>query len=222
MNIITDYEWRTHLPLLRYFIGEYSIKRIVEHGIGLHSTELFLSSSNGKDIVYHAYEENVEMIDFISKRFNVSSNTISKLEIPASNITSITKHRELSPSSKELLGKIHDELRNNIGLFDGLSLLLVDGYTCSRTSVINKLYDLFDIIIYHDAEPDATSWYEYYFEKGLLENYDHYKLTTFFPWTGFFLKKDFPLKIGILNNYIKIFAKESNIKITNSTIVNYF
>ena len=75
---------------------------------------------------------------------------------------------------------------------------------------INGLYKQFDVIIYHDCEPRAIRWYEYYFKEDLKESFDHYVLKTPRSWTGCFINPSLEIEAQLFANIQKHIALYSN------------
>jgi len=203
MKIDDSYAWSTSKPLLASLIEITSPTFILELGMGLHSTPIFLNSDCNNIIFVDSDEEWIEHVrdnNLFDSRHRVLFHDLGP-----------TKGRKLFP--KQLTQKKRLEI---IRYYKNLSaeipdtspkLLFVDNMTCCRTIAINTLYTHFDMIAYHDCEPRAIRWYEYYFEKGLKE-FKHYVLKTPTSWTGCFMTLD--VETDLFNNIEKHILLYSN------------
>ena len=93
-------------------------------------------------------------------------------------------------------------------------MLFVDNHNCCRTSAINNAGPFFDIIAYHDCEPNGIPWYGYYFNDTIKNNYKKYYLKTSKSWTGVFIKN------GLEHNLFQTilpFIEEYNLEVGENT-----
>ncbi len=130
-----------------------------------------------------------------------------------------TRHHDLHTDQKEELWEIYNDFRSVLNTKGKFALLFVDGFTASRNLCINMWYDKFDIVVYHDCEPNSVDFYEYKFKKELTDNYDHYKVTTPVSWTGFFVKKGILVDADVLRRYIDEYCDATGLQRTDMDII---
>ena len=121
MNIYQEEPWKTHRPLLKFFMKEFPIKRVVEHGVGIFSTELLYN----KDIDYNGYDENPEFLSHVQKLYNIPEDRMHILET-AKDVIFTTHYKDIPQEEKDKLDRIYTELDSKYAPATGLSLLFVD------------------------------------------------------------------------------------------------
>jgi len=185
MRIRKNWSWSTSKPLLSSLVEVAKPKFILEMGIGLNSTPIFLNS-NCKDIIF--MENSERWLRHMKRKYEFKSyhKTILHDLGPEVDIGAFPK--QLTKAKRTEIIDYYNKLFDDVSIKESPRLLFVDHFTCCRTLAINALYGAFDIIAYHDCEPRGVRWYEYYFEDGLENNYSHYKLRTPRSWTGCFIK----------------------------------
>jgi hypothetical protein len=210
------YGWSTHRPLLKSLIDVFKPYFIMELGIGTYSTPILYNPSWN----YIGIEQDSGWIDKITEDFNYPRNIFihhqqdSDIALRYSDMPD-----ELKISLKQYYSELSNIYSGKYPIVEGFKMLFVDNYTGSRTIAINTMYDDFDIIAFHDSEPEFIDVYEYYFCKEIYDNYDLYTLHTDICWTSVFIKKslkdlsqELPENI---NKYIKEWGEEKNIFIKN-------
>jgi hypothetical protein len=70
---------------------------------------------------------------------------------------------------------------------EGVKMLFVDNYSCCRTIAINVLFSYFDLIVYHDCEPEGAAVNGYVFDTKLTDNYLQLIYTSPRTWAGCFI-----------------------------------
>jgi hypothetical protein len=181
-----DCEWSTHLPLLETLLGEYNFSRIVEIGMGIHSTPLILQSK-------------AEQLIFIENDHQWISKLRSSLTFDSRSRVFHQSHEGLNQYSDpaDVADSVRDLLRTEYVAiaagaeypFKSPTLLFVDNYRPFRAIAIEALYPLFDIIVYHDCQPAGIPYYNYFFSTALYKQALQYFLTTPTSWTGIFIKR---------------------------------
>ena len=197
------FKWSSHQPIVKSILDIAEPKFILELGIGHFSTPLFINSE-AKKIIH--VENELEWLNLMVKEYDCSKNAIHH-DLKLSSITKSTKLAELSIDVVNDIYNFYENLSSEITKFNYNSkLLFVDQHTCLRTISINKLYNLFDFIIYHDAEHPDT--YEYdKIDNKILEQYDHYILKIENnPWTGIFMKKNLVSEENFRNTVEKYYT----------------
>ncbi len=203
MNIDNDYAWSTHAPLLKALIKIVSPDTIVELGLGMHSTPIFLKSE-AKKIFF--IENDKEWLEHSKKDFVFDHRCEVHYHDLGENILLGTKRRELTQDQQKSIQEYYQQLQEKIK-GSGLKLLFVDNFACARAIAINTLTHSFDIVVYHDCQPKGVKWYEYYFEKPIYERFNNYVLKTPTAWTGCFINKNLNIE-ELLFNDIKSFNNE--------------
>jgi hypothetical protein len=153
----------------------------LELGVGENSTPLF------EGFLYLGIENNRQWIDHIKSKYK-------DISIP---------HHDLvrSPLLQDYYSSI--ELPQ-----EQPKLLFVDNYESCRMIAINALRDKFDLIIFHDCEPEPGARINHY-EMINSEGFNVYFLKTDKNWTGLMVKDDkgFDLLKQSVDPYINEFKK---------------
>ena len=203
MNI--DYAWSTHVPLIKLLLSMFKPQFVLELGMGYYSTPLFLKHKSERMFIENSQEWINEM-GLNNENVLLHKTTVANQDIPISGITI---------KEKDEIRKYYYELRENIIQKREPRLLFVDNYSCCRALAINILYRAFDLIIYHDCEPQSIARNNYIFEDDLIENYAHYKLVTPRTWAGCFISNKFEYTEEILQMRIEPiimeYCKENNV-----------
>ncbi len=182
-----DYSWSTHQPLLQTILEIFKPELIMELGVGKYSTPVF-TKYNFKELICVECDNNwlqsVKDTIVLKENINFIYHDLGK------DITLGTFPHQLTEKQRFDITQYYQELSKEIFKKSTQpKFLFVDNHTCCRTIAINTLYKNFDIIAYHDCEPAGIKWYEYYFEKDLEKDYDHYVLKSPISWTGCFINK---------------------------------
>lgn len=218
MNIVDNWEWSSHQPLIRGALAEFKPNYILELGMGEYSTPIFIEYSPEEML---GVENEKEWLEHVNKKYGTKYPSI--LHQLDSKLGLGTFLRELTDEQKETIKDYYKDLSIDIkNNNNSPKLLFVDQFTCCRTLSINTLYDYFDVIIYHDCQPPGIDWYEYYFDKELKDTYTHYTLKTPIVWTGCFVKnslKDNNLHQTILP-YIKQYCAEHKLNESEVFLAN--
>lgn len=196
-----QWAWATHQPLIQSLIDLYDPKYVLEIGVGLYSTPLFIS----EDIEYLGIEQNKVWIDKVRE-------AIPSVELRYHEVPFDSAFRLWNLTNKQIFDIVsyYSSLRQEIEEKQGVKLLFVDCFTATRLYAINTLWDLFDIVVYHDSHPKVRKVYGY---DRLKPTYNQYQLTSKNSWTGAFVKQDIG-KTTINNSiskYIKMFNERWNI-----------
>jgi hypothetical protein len=202
MRIENNWDWKTHQPLIRAAMELYKPKFVLELGIGIHSTPVFLEYKTK----WQGIENDKEWMDLIKEKYNVPV-TFHDL---GSEVNIATYLRDLPKTKQEEIYYYYQNLK-----LPKLkpNLLFVDQFTCNRTLSINALSNRFNLIIYHDCNPE---WYEKEYEYNLIgyEGFNNYFLKTNITWTGIMINKEvdkgFDSLRTIINPHIKIFQQQNN------------
>ena len=171
-DISSDYAWSSHQPMIRMALKVFKPKFILELGIGRYSTPVFLKEKCEK-----AFIENGE-------------KWIREMDLPG-----VVHHKVNVPNQDIPVSAISREERNRIIDFylsigdwiwdkEEPRMMFVDGYSCCRALSINILYPAFDVIIYHDCQPEGIKRNDYYFTKEIKDQFDIYNLTNPKTWTN--------------------------------------
>jgi hypothetical protein len=201
MKIIDNHEWNSHQPLIKAVMDLYKPQFVLELGIGENSTPIFMSYN----VNHLCVESNKEWIGHIKSKYenlNVIYHNLEDIQI-GTHLNEITEEQKLDIS----------DFYDNINLPDlNPRLLFVDQYTACRTISINTLRDKFDLIIYHDCQPDGIEFYNY----DLINDtgFVRYFLKTPISWTGLLVKEINDKGFGALNDIIYPHIKEYKKKYT--------
>ena len=166
MNIRQDWQVESYRPAVLAALEIYQPALIMELGVGLYSTPLF------PDKGYIGIESDPEWFGEIIRRFPKKHFILHDLP----ELQHLTRLYELTEAQKK---EIFDYY-NDLFIPKRKSLLFVDNYSCCRSIAINALRDKFDVVIFHDCQPDAwhANGYDTINPAGIQY------LTTNDNWTG--------------------------------------
>lgn len=147
MEFYEGYESSTHQPLLKAVIKAYKPDFILELGVGDFSTPILSGVKN-----YLGIENNKDWIDRIKKDYDINIY-YHKVDFGIA-----TRLEEIGDKTKNSLVEFYNKI---IVPKYGTKLLFVDNWTACRTIAINTLCDKFDLIIFHDCQPEGILMYSY-------------------------------------------------------------
>lgn len=180
-----DWRWSTHQPLHKLLLEEFRPQFIMELGAGMYSTPLFIDHNPQKFI---CIENDKKWLDMIVNKLNPRKEYDMIFDDLGPDIDLGTFRKNIS---KDKLNEIIDyyvKVCEDVITYSIYpKLLFVDNFTCCRSAAVNNLSKGFDIITYHDCQPAGISWYEYYFESYLKNEFSHYYMKTPNSWTGAFV-----------------------------------
>lgn len=195
-----DYAWSTHQPLIKAVLKAYDPQFILELGIGYFSTPLFRKHECEKMFIENekAWIDKTG-IDAIWHELPVKSQ-----DVPV---------HDVSAEVKRAIFNYYQDLKEKLLLKPHPSLLFVDNYSCCRAIAINNLFPVFDIILYHDSEPQSIGRNDYYFVDKIEKDFDHFNLETPKTWTSAFVSKRLkPVQlISIAQQFIREYEIEHGI-----------
>jgi hypothetical protein len=209
MKIDNFYEWSTHRPLLQALVFAFNPKFILELGMGLFSSPIFIDY-NPEELVF--IENDEEWIKHMKEKFGSSYNIIlHKLD---DSVLLGTHPYQLTSNQRDAISGYYKDLSKLLQSKDmHPRFLFVDNFTCCRNFAINILYSVFDIVAYHDCQPAGIPWYEYSFEENLRKEFNHYTLKTPTSWTGVFIRRSLDQsRLGeIIIPYINQYCNENKL-----------
>jgi hypothetical protein len=182
MNEEMNYQWATHQPLIQGVLKLYEPKFILELGTGYNSTPLFQGYG------YIGVENDLEWIKEIHKKYYMQ-----------------IIHHDLDRQTVSL-----EDYYKAISLPNEFPrLLFVDNYESCRLIAINALRDRFDLIIFHDCEPEPGARVNHY---DMIDSagFSVYFLKTPSNWTGLMVRHDkgFDELLKSVNPYIDEFKQK--------------
>lgn len=200
MEFYEGYESSTHQPLLRAALDAYNPKFVLELGIGDYSTP-FLS-----EVPYLGIENNLEWIGRIKKGFSKLGIIHHPVDFQIG-----TRFVELSEDVKQGLRIYY----NNIYIpRQRPNLLFVDNWTACRAIAINTLRKKFDLIIFHDCQPEGLIMYSYDLVQTTGFKMMFLKSPT--SWTALMYKEAKELNIQkYIDEYLKEWPDCDWMKLTN-------
>jgi len=163
MEIGTTWPWASHQPLIRGVLDLYKPQFVLELGIGENSTPLFAGLN------YCGIENNPDWIARIQQLCDVE-------------ITHHDLDKQVTP-----LADYYDAIALPM---EFPRLLFVDNYESCRTIAINALRDKFDLIIFHDCEPEPGARVNHY-QMINSAGFTVYFLKTPANWTGLMVRDDY-------------------------------
>ena len=181
MNVREDWQVESYRPAIKAALEIYKPSFILELGVGFYSTPLF------PDKGYLGIESDPDWFAEIIRRF--PDKHFIQHELPG--LHHLTRLFELSEKQKKDIFDYY----NDLFIPKRRSLLFVDNYSCCRSIAINALRDKFDVVIFHDCQPDAwhVNGYDTIDPKGIQY------LTTNDNWTGI---------IGDVSSSVQPYIKE--------------
>jgi len=207
-NITNDYTWSSHRPLLKAIVEDLSPELIVEIGLGNFSTPIL---HNDKVKKYFGIENDKEWYEYIINNFKFSKH--SEVIHHNINLNKAVFPKQLTETQRTDIANYYANFSKVVSVYENYKnkMLFVDNHTCCRTLAINNLASNFDIIVYHDCEPDGIKWYEYYFGE-FVKDYNHYYLKTPIAWTGMFIKECINHDLySVIEKHITTYRLENNI-----------
>lgn len=205
-DINTHWDWFSHLPVLKYFIEKHDIELAIEQGSGMYSTPLLKKAK-----IYKGYEESPEFRNKMIADGIYADIDVELIPMP-STIKLFTKFSELGDLERQILINNYENLYHNIAhnysQVEGLKLLFIDGFSCSRQIALDSLKVFFDIIVIHDTDTNSYDHYEYNFKDDhyVDTNYDVMTVTTPGPYTTFMVRNGTKVDIEKLRLYMDEFC----------------
>lgn len=185
MEIEDYYGWSTHRPLLQTLVAVYKPQFILELGVGVYSTPIFIDYTP-KELM--CIENDEKWFNHMKSKFSGCNIILHKLD---DSIDLDTFPKQLTKEQTNNITNYYNNLCKQLQSNDShLKMLFVDNFTCCRAIAINTLYKAFDIVAYHDCEPKGIDWYEYYFVDDLKKEFNSYMLKAPASWAGVFIKHD--------------------------------
>jgi hypothetical protein len=180
----------THQPLIKGVLKLYSPLFILELGIGDYSTPIFQESG----VKYQGVDNSKEWINKFSG--DLIFHDLQDILIG-------TRINEITDDQKESIKQYYRDI-----IIPDLNpnFLFVDNYASCRMLAINNLRDRFDLIIYHDCEPEGIDWYDY--DLINTEGFNSYFLKSDFTWTGLMVRKEIDKGIELLRDSCKDFIEQ--------------
>jgi len=174
MEIGKTWEWASHQPLIIGTLNLYKPQYVLELGIGENSTPLF------SGLNYLGIENNKEWIEKMEKItvMNFVWHDLDHEQMP------LAIYYNTIPIGKEQP-----------------RLLFVDNYETCRMIAINTLRDKFDLILFHDCEPEPGARINHY-EMINSEGFNVYFLKTSANWTGIMIKAECDLGFDKLLQFV--------------------
>jgi hypothetical protein len=213
-DLCNDWRWSTHQPLNELVVSFFEPELIVELGGGIYSTPIFINKKPKKFI---CIENDGSWIEFLKKEFDfIYPNELREHKL-RKHINKGTFVNELKRHEKQKIYDYYLTLGEEVNSIKAdTKFLFVDNFTCCRSIAINTLYENFDIIAYHDCEPNGVPWYDYKFNKALINNFHHYYMITSDSWTGLFVNKNKKYNKQEFQrqsiSFVKKYKQENNIK----------
>jgi hypothetical protein len=199
MNIIDNFQWASHQPLIHAVMELYMPKFVLEVGMGDYSTPIFLKYK----LKFLGVENEKDWIE----RLKIKYQGIDIIHHDLKDLDTGTCPFDLTEQKKS---EIIEFYKNLDFPYIKPNLLFVDNHLPCRIFAINELGDEFDLIIYHDSQPETIIIHSY--DLINLKGFNKYSLTSSDPWTTLLVRKEIDKGFDDLNrtiiphilNYIKI------------------
>jgi hypothetical protein len=199
MEFYKGYESSTHQPLIRAVLEAYKPDFVLELGVGDFSTPLLSKVEN-----YMGIENDHEWIE------RIKGDYVLSIYHHAVDFGIGTQFRQLSEYKKEELKLFY---RSIVVPLSGIKLLFVDNWTGCRTIAINELRNKFDLIIFHDCQPEGVFVYNY--DLIDTDGFEICFLKSPISWTALMYKEERELNIDpFIAEYVKEWPDASPMKLT--------
>jgi len=198
---IIDTHWPgtgSHQPLIKAVMELYLPGFILELGVGLYSTPVFLNYKTK----YMGVENDLTWVDHMKEKYNIN--------ILHHNLPDVTIWNQLKDLTEAQRTNICLYYKNLKVLNIHPRLLFVDQWASCRVLSINTIGNKFDLIIYHDSE-SAGSDFNYY-NLIELKGFKKYTLRSSNAWTTLLVKND--KGFDLLNE--KILSYIADYKLSNN------
>lgn len=209
MDMFNDYGWSTHQPLIRSLLDMFKPEFILELGVGVFSTPIFIAYGSEKLM---CIENDAEWLRHVKKEY--AGNHTMLLHQLEDGVDITTLPSQLTPIQRNNISNYYSALSKSLlNKNQHPKMLFVDNFASCRTLAINVLYRNFDILVYHDCEPVGKSFYQYYFVEALGENFNHYVLKTPKSWAATFIHRDLHKDMleHNIGRYIEAYCAENNL-----------
>lgn len=185
--------WSSHIPINKAVLKSFQINGVLELGAGNNSTRMFL-------------ENGVEFISIESDKDWIESlNIPNVIHYPAEGITRSTLRQHIP---KQLLDDTIDFYISKKG---NHNFLFIDCYAGFRLEALQRMHNLFDVIVFHDYEEREDKNYGYSKFKP-DSNYRLFKDKTWVANCGIVIKEDlmelFPTFYSNFETECKQFANQ--------------
>lgn len=170
----------THVPVLKAVLECFEPTGILELGAGGESTPVF-------------YEYGKKLVSIETDELWFSK--IGKMLEPRKDFELIYHdighgiHRKSRGILKEIINDCMLFYSKVLSEHAELNLLFIDHVTGLRASVLTKLFDRFDFVLYHDAEHSGYHYRE--FDKVDSSDYHRLMFKSFKVWTGILIHKKY-------------------------------
>lgn len=189
MYVAEGWIWATHQPLILAMMEYIKPKFILELGIGIYSTPLFLKT----DVKYLGVENDKGWIEKLKEKYDIEIIHHDLIDfIDGIPLTA------LSEEQKTRITKFYD----NVPIPDITErLLFVDQYSGCRTLSINVLKTKFNYIIFHDYDRFGLKANNY--ELINMDGFNIYILKTTETGTAIMIKKEFDIGLNMMKEITK-------------------
>jgi hypothetical protein len=203
---LKNLRWGSHTPVNTSVLKSFPISGVLELGAGLNSTPLFFD--NCKNVT--SIENDSNWINKLREENLIKETENQKLvyhELP--EFINRSTHRRDIP--KHILRESIEFYK--LYMVSDINFLFIDGYAGLRLEALEKLYNNFDIITYHDAEPKFDHCYDYS-KFTVNDQYIHLIDKSFPAYVGILISKKYENLIPSFkenfNKEVEIYAAKFN------------
>lgn len=191
--------WGSHLPLNISLLKIFPITGVLELGAGINSTPIFFQNSEHTVSI----ECDLNWINKLRSENIVQEDENHKMyhHIVPKKIVRQTPRGSISAKNLKLASDFYASF-----ISPSINYMFVDCYAGLRLEAL-MLYENFDFVAYHDAEPNADHYYKYS-KFNPNQDYLHYIDKTFLAHTGFLIHKKFE---NLLEDFIKEYSIQAEI-----------
>ena len=197
-NQLRKLKWGSSTHINNSVISAFPITGVLELGAGLNSTPLFF------DKVPHVISVEADLNWITKLRETISETTNQRIvhhRLP-DTITRATPRKQIPSNIKNNALVLYRSVMN-----EHLNYLFVDCYGGFRLSAMTELYHDFDVIAYHDAEPNMDKYYGYSeFQSG--DDFYHLTDKTFLVHTGILISKKLADFLPTFKQTLEVKAQE--------------
>ena len=180
-EVDNNYEWATHQPLIKAVLEVYKPGFILELGAGYHSTLVFKEYSRElKPGGFVSIDDNKEWLGYLNDVYKTNIQWHDTGMLNANVLYS-----DLTAKQKAELVSFYNSIEIPNAF---LKLLFVDHFTSGRFIAISELKDKFELIIFHDCQPEGQSQFSY--DLISYDGFETYYLKSETSWTCVMIKSD--------------------------------
>jgi hypothetical protein len=180
----------THMPVLHSVLNVFNVSGVLELGCGLFSTPLF---ANATVAGVTAVENGAEWYKSVRDKLVSSRTTVlyhySGVALGDQVVTVTVRNKHLLDHAILFYESILTSTPT-------INMLFVDHYVSLRAIALLKLYEKFDLIVYHDSEDGQYKYEENFVRLADLTDFKHVSYRVTRPWTDVLVRNHLYEPVG--------------------------